>query len=68
MQTAEPALMEAFEQGPKEVEQVLKQRSLPAVDQVQLLGRRGAMRTNTGSLGSTLALLFVAGQPECARR
>jgi hypothetical protein len=64
MQTAEPALMEAFEQGPKEAELVLKQRSLPAVDQVQVLGRRGPMRTNTGSLGSTLALLFVAGQPE----
>jgi hypothetical protein len=64
MQTAEPTLMEAFEQGPKEVEQVLKQRSLPAVDEVQSLGRRGAMRTNTGSLGSTLALLFVGGVHE----
>ena len=64
MQTAEPALLGAFEQGPKEVELVLKQRSLPAVDQVQFLGRRGSsIRTNTGSLGSTLALMFVAAQP-----
>ena len=61
MQTAEPALMEAFEQGPKEAELALKQRSSLAVDQVQVLGRRGAMRTNTASLGSTLAVLFVAG-------
>ena len=44
MQTAEPApLLEAFKQGPKEVEQVLKQRSCRrAVDEVQLLGRRAA--------------------------
>jgi hypothetical protein len=63
MQIAEAALLEAFEQGPKQVELVLKQRSLPAVDQVQFLGRRGAMRTNIGSLGSTLALMFVAAQP-----
>jgi hypothetical protein len=64
MQEAEPDLMEALEQGPKQAAEVLEQRTRVATanlkrEQAGLPSARGA----TPAMGSILAMLFVGGDP-----
>ncbi len=62
MQEAEAALLEAYEQGPKEAVAALKERSQVAFDRVQPQGRRNT-RPGNMNLPVIAALMFVGGDP-----
>jgi hypothetical protein len=63
MQQAEGSLFEAYEWGSKEAARALAERTPFAMDQPRVVGRRAQTEVMPASLGSTLALLFVAGNP-----
>ncbi|HEY2881648.1 MAG TPA: hypothetical protein VGJ15_04430 [Pirellulales bacterium] len=63
MQTTESALLEAYEQGPKQASKLIESRAQAAAEGIGSSARRG-QRPQAATLGTALAILFVAGDPK----
>jgi hypothetical protein len=63
MIVAETALFDAYEQGPEQALEVLKERSQKAWDSVTRNGRRGQINAGNVNLPNAAAMLFVGSDP-----